>query len=196
MPVPVFTAGEILTASAMNQVGLYRVIGCTVTSAGGTAATASNGVITVGSANTSVTVVDAFSADFENYRIIINNVDASAADQVFNMTLNNSAGTTYAFLSSRRNYTTGAQGGNNSAGAAAWMIGLTAANDNMDYVIDLLSPNLAKRTGMTVNGTVDSNYIYGGGQDTNAAAQTGFTITPTGGATITGGTIRVYGYRN
>ncbi len=45
---PVFAAGDVLGAADMNAVGLWRVTTCTVSSAGGTAATASNGVITIG----------------------------------------------------------------------------------------------------------------------------------------------------
>ncbi len=87
MPVPDFSPGEILTASAMDSIGLWRVTTCTVSSAGGTAATASNGVITIGTGNTSVTVNNAFSADYDNYKIIVSGASATTNVNVA-MTLN------------------------------------------------------------------------------------------------------------
>jgi hypothetical protein len=72
MPTPpTFSVGQFNTAAYMNAIGLWRVTTCTVSSTGGTAATASNGVITIGAGNTSVTVVNAFSADFDNYLVAV-----------------------------------------------------------------------------------------------------------------------------
>ena len=82
MGYPLFTTGDVLTASDMNAVGLWRVTNCTVTSVGGTAATASNGVITIGTGNTSVTVNNAFSSDYLNYKVIINGNSASAQNDI------------------------------------------------------------------------------------------------------------------
>jgi hypothetical protein len=195
MPVPVFTAGEILTATNMNQVGLWRVTGCTVTSAGGTAATASNGVITVGSANTSVTVVNAFSADYQNYRVLITGIDCSVGDTSIKLSLNNSTGNTYAFSAMWNNYSTLVYGGANSGGTSSWTFGLTATTDDTSYQLEIMQPFLTKRTTFNANGTSGSNTHWGGGLDTNAVSQTGFTITPNSG-NMTGGTIRVYGYRD
>jgi hypothetical protein len=150
---------------------------------------------TVGSAVSTVTVASCFSSTYDNYRITISNVDCSATDNLLTMTLNNSAGSTYIYVTSRLNYTSGGSGGNNSAGTTSWAIGLTSANDNTNLIMDIQSPNLVKRTSFFINGTSDSNIIFGGGQDTNAVAQTGFSIVTTGGVTMTGGTITVYGYR-
>ena len=111
------------------------------------------------------------------------------------MTLNNSAGSTYVFSTRWNNYSTAAFGGSNSAGTTSWVLGITSANDNTNFQVEVQSPNLAKRTAFTTLGSSDSNYIFGGGQDTNAVAQTGFSIVTTGGVTMTGGTVTVYGYR-
>jgi len=177
-----FTSGQILTAAQMTT--LQTNIGLAFISS-----------TTVGTGVSSVSVAGCFTSTYDNYRIILSNIDASSTDNVLTMSLNNSAGSTYIYVSSRLNYTTGAQGGNNSAGTTSWMLGLTSTSDNMDYVIDVISPNLVKRTAFNVLGSSDSNYIYGGGQDTNAATQTGFSINTSGGVTMTGGTINVYGYR-
>ncbi len=74
---PDFTVGQVLTAAQMNSIGLFRVTTCTVSSVGGTAATVSNGVVTIGTGNTSVTVNNAFSSDYQSYRIFIENLDTS-----------------------------------------------------------------------------------------------------------------------
>lgn len=182
MAIKTFTTGEVLTAADTNTYlansGLVYV-----TSA------------TVGSGVSTATVASCFSSTYDNYRIIISNVDCSATDNLFSMTLNNSAGSTYVYSTRWNNYSTAAFGGNNSAGTTFWVLGLTSTSDNTNFQVEVQSPNLAKRTAFTTLGSSDSNYVFGGGQDTNAAAQTGFSIVTTGGVTMTGGTITVYGYR-
>ena len=65
MAVKTFTTGEVLTASDtntyLNNGGLVYISGTTV-----------------GTGVSSVTVSSAFSSTYDNYRVIINNVDASA----------------------------------------------------------------------------------------------------------------------
>jgi hypothetical protein len=199
MAIKTFTTGEVLTASDtntyLNNAGLVLITsGITVSSAGGTAATIANGTVTIGTSNTSVTVSGAFSATYDNYRILISSVDCSVSDELFRISLNNSTGSTYVYSTRWNNYSTGAFGGNNSGGTTFWVLGLTSTTDNINYQVEVQSPNLTKRTAFTTLGSSDSNYNFGGGQDTNAVAQTGFVISPASG-NLTGGTIRVYGYR-
>jgi len=61
MPVPVFTAGEVLTAANMNRIGLWEIAKFTATSG---SAVACNNV---------------FTADFDNYLVIISEARTSAA---------------------------------------------------------------------------------------------------------------------
>lgn len=199
MPVPVFSTGEVLTAANMNAVGLWRITGCTVTSAGGTAATASNGVITVGTNNTSLTISSAFSSDFTNYRIVINGITGSA---VGDMSLKFGAAVT--------NYAYGMVYSTTTAPTAAVLI--QANTTSFLYVaghstsptntsIEVFQPNLAKPTGVLSHySRLDATgpaYVTGHytGLLNDTTQYTSFILTP-GAGNLTGGTIRVYGYRN
>lgn len=196
MPVPVFTTGEVLTAANMNAVGLWRVTGCTVTSAGGTAATASNGVITIGTGNTSVTVNNAFSSDFQSYRIFIENQDTNNTAS-HDISLGGITGSTY-YVAGHYFAWTSAAGTTAYAPApnTTFIVSANvAAGTGTTIVMDIHNPNIARRkygyfTSQAGNGSMSAS-IY----NTSTATATSFTLSKAGN-TMTGGTIRVYGYRN
>ena len=192
MPVPVFTTGEVLTAANMNAVGLWRVTGCTVTSAGGTAATASNGVITIGTGNTSVTVNNAFSSDYDNYLITINGESSNQTRTDLTMTLGASTASYYSQLVYGAYASTPlATAANN---AAAWKWVGSCLTDSVAASITVMNPNRAEFTRYTAPWWADVDAGNGSGVHLVATAYTSFTIAPAVG-TITGGQIRVYGYR-
>jgi hypothetical protein len=180
MPVPDFSPGEVLTAAAMDSIGLWLVK-----------------TQTVGAGVTSVTVTGAFSSAYDNYRIIMSNVDASVDENVYYMTLSGSTGSTYRSAIKWTAFGTGTVGGiQNNNSNLGFYLGLTSVDNNTDFAVDLTLPFLAQRTGMTVQSTTNNYMVYGGGIDTNAASSTAFTIYPNPTLTFTGGIIRVYGYRN
>lgn len=198
---PDFTAGQVLTAAQINAGGLWRITTCTVSSAGGTAATASNGVITVGTGNTSVTISNAFSADFENYKIVFSGGQNSVAEKI-NLQLT-SSGTvsntgyygTLVWVSVSTAAVSGAA--DNNASQFSFAGGGAGPNNGATSLdLDLLSPFLAIRTRLhnaqTLYGTVYGTYT---GLHDVASSYDGFKLT-IGAGTMTGGTIRVYGYRN
>lgn len=189
MAVPVlgiFTAGQILTSDDMNETG-----------------SAVNGLgmfmiksQTVGTAVSSVTVSSAFSSDFANYRIIYTGGTASV-DNDLKLTLGASATGYYAGLAYVP-YGTGVVSGiaNNNATSWANIGSQRTVRNSLD--VDLFGPNEAIQTGMTARYFGIAGGAVGGsmGGFHNATTQhTAFTITCTSG-NITGGTIRVYGYRN
>ena len=193
---PDFTAGSVLTAAQMNAVGLWRITGCTVTSVGGTAATASNGVITIGNGNTSVTVSSAFSADYENYKVIISGGGISTAENVRLQLGSSTTGYYDIVMYASTGTTTTPQSTGTSNGALFARVG--AGDTNGIHVdIDVLAPQLAKYTSVgghyTYPGT-PSFIGYASGVHQVATAYTAFTVSP-GSGSFTGGTIRVYGYR-
>lgn len=195
MPVPVFSTGEVLTAAAMNAVGLWRVTTCTVTSAGGTAATASNGVVTVGTGNTSVTVNNAFSADYARYRVTIDGVLGS-----LNGDMRIQIGTAIAQYYGIYNYQTPAGGGAlgilpQTATADAYIGGLNTTFHEQSISFDIINPNKALRTSWTGQAFGNNYYFSFGYQLADATQHTSFKIFPSAG-TITGGEICVYGYNN
>ena len=195
MGYPSFSVGDVLTANDMNAVGLWRITGCTVTSAGGTAATASNGVITVGSGNTSVTVSSAFSSSYDNYLIQLNG-GAGSATNALRLTLGSTT-TGYYYAGKGRTYAGADSNIDNNNVDGFWYGGETATN-GMTGLIQIMGPNLAIRTQYTTTWAAprtDGYFYSAAGFLDNATQYTAFTIT-FGTGSQTGGTIRVYGYRN
>jgi hypothetical protein len=179
MTFPVFASGDVLNASDMNGVGLWLVKSQTI-----------------GSPVTSVTVTGAFSADYENYRIVVSGGSASA-DGGLTLTLGSTAaGYYYSMIYS--NYTGGSAVAAVNNGAAWTNAGTFTTNANT-VVMDILRPFESDQTAICgtyigVNtGGVNGQY---GGYLNNTTSYTAFTLATTGGATMSGGTIRVYGYRN
>jgi hypothetical protein len=148
---------------------------------------------TIGSGVSSVNVTSAFSATYENYKIIVNGGVGSATTAVA-LKLGAST-TTYNEFLIYGNYSSAVVGGaaQSTSPHFGWAGGCGANGIYLN--VDLQSPFLAKYTrmgtsqayiGETETGTVS-------GIHKTATSYTDFTITPTSG-TLTGGTIYVYGY--
>ena len=175
---PDFVAGQILTAAQMNKIGLWLVK-----------------TQTIGTAVSSVAVTNAFSADYENYKIIVSG-GVGSGDSNLLLTLGASA-TTYYWGQPNVPYSTGTVAGAAGNNTTSWRAGFGSLNA-LQMNCDLFQPNVAKFTamqgmiaGVATTGTGSSV----GGYHATATAYTDFTITPSTG-TITGGTIYVYGYRD
>lgn len=192
MAYPSFAVGDVLAASDMNAVGLWRVTNCTVTSSGGTAATASNGVITIGAGNTSVTVNSAFSADYANYLITFQYCLATTGDPGLLLKL----GSVNLYYGATVYYAYDASGDGVTKRNADpdWNIGYVGAN-NYSAQVRLFAPQLAVRTSMTCNFAGDLYYGTSSGMLANTTQYTSFNLT-TSSSSLAGGTVRVYGYRN
>jgi len=179
MTYPTFNSGDVLTAAEMNAVGLWLVK-----------------TQTIGTAVASVTVTDAFSSDYDNYKIVISDAVGSTI-ATLNMTLGATA-TGYYFGAIAMAFATASLTSLNGTNTTSWSRAGIANTSILNGEIELFNPNLAKRT--HYNGryvqtiTTGSANISGGFLD-NATQYTAFTLTPSTG-TITGGTIRVYGMRN
>jgi hypothetical protein len=180
MPVPDFSPGEVLTAAAMDSIGLWLV-----------------STTTIGSAVASVTVSDVFSADFDNYKIIISGGVGSTAGQLVNMTLGSTA-TGYYFGGYAAVWSTPSLQVLSGTNTTSWSRVAIANTNSINGEIELFCPNLAKRTiynARYIQNQTDGNSVGSGGFVDNATQYTGFTLTAASG-TMTGGTVKVYGYRN
>jgi hypothetical protein len=175
MPVPDFSPGEILTASAMDQVGLWLVK-----------------TQTIGTAVSSVEVTSAFSSTYDNYLITVNGGTPSTAS-VLRMTLGATVTNYYySLIFSAWNATPLSEGATNSL---LWTgVGLSRTN-GMQMTCNLYNPNRAMGTTMTAPRVTTSEAGTVMGFLDNSTQYTSFTISPSAG-TLTGGTIRVYGYRS
>ena len=180
MTFPVFASGDVLNASDMNGVGLWLV---------------KTQTIATSPAPTSVVVTGAFSADYDNYLITVDNVDCSATDILTYLTFPTSSGSVY-FYSYLAYSMAGANGsGFLNGGTVGLACGLTAPNNNMSQSITLYDPFKASYTVMNTQSMGENFFLLGGGVHRQASSQTGFTLSA-GSGTMAGGTIRVYGYRN
>lgn len=150
---------------------------------------------TIGSAVSSVTVTGAFSSTYDNYYITVTGGAASA-----NLNLRLTLGSTTSGYYANGYYMTYASAtvnGFNDNGIAFFSGGQGTANGLM-MGLDVQSPNLATRTVLLSDSVqaASGGYIQSTwGYLDNNTQYTAFTLT-TGSGTITGGTIRVYGYQN
>jgi hypothetical protein len=177
MTFPVFASGDVLNASDMNAVGLWLVK-----------------TQTIGSAVSSVQVTSAFSADYDAYKIVVSGGTASANSDM-RLTLGASTASYYygGFIHTFGGTTINIAGNN----VAFWLGGVNSAQ-SLSLNVDLINPFAAKETAywapLAYTHTGGAGGIVGG-YHASAVSYTSFTITPSTG-TLTGGTIRVYGYRN
>jgi hypothetical protein len=186
-----------LSTGTVNQPGLELVTSCTATFTGGTAGSVSNGVVTIGSANTSIAVANAFSTNYEAYKIVVSG-GVGSTSAVLNFTLGSSSTGYYrSAVGYRYDNVAAIQGG--AANASSFVSGFMTTV-GLSMILDVVNPALTQRT-MFAGGYGEFRSVSGSGgvhvqgfHDV-ATAYTGFSIAANSG-NITGGTIRVYGYRN
>lgn len=175
---PDFTNATALDASSLDKIGLWRITS-----------------VAVGTAVTTVNVANAFSSDYENYRIVYSGGTGSTN---ISLTLKLGASTTgYYGIVSYATYaaaTTPVTAGDNNG--SVWnSVGYAGANFS-SASFDLIGPNLARWT--TINAAAWSATTVAGtmnGVHQVATAYTDFTLGVNTG-TITGGRVYVYGYNN
>ena len=190
MPVPDFSPGEVLTAAAMDSIGLWRVAETTFT------------------ASNSITVDNCFSSSYNNYKIMIQWLQNTSSGGVF-LKFKDSVGivstASYGyraagnFRSGASNLFAGFSNIDNLTSTGGIFIGSTGAATRGFTSADIFSPNLAQLKNLQGQymGTSDGtntfiNLQIGGWQDSNTQ-MVGLNIAPTAG-TMTG-VVTIYGYR-
>jgi hypothetical protein len=150
---------------------------------------------TIGTGVSSVTVTDAFSSTFDNYKITISEFQNSANQPDLKIQFGSTTANYYAagwYLGVGSGSLTAIQSGASSSISIGSCGG---TNSVQSFTVEVLTPYVAERTRTIANNVSGSwvvNYL-GYLADTNS--YTSFTILFTVG-TMTGGTIRVYGYNN
>jgi hypothetical protein len=153
---------------------------------------------TIGSAVSTVTVTDAFSATYDNYLVTIAYGTNSAANQIY-MQLGSITATSYYsnFIVMAPNSNT--VGGVGSGAADAILLNYLSTDGGAAEVY-ISNPFLSKKTGVIAQGTAFQTAANSGtstqGFLNDTTSVTSFKLLVSGGGTITGGTIRVYGYQN
>jgi hypothetical protein len=178
MTYPVFATGDVLNASDMNGVGLWLVKSQTV-----------------GSGVSSVAVTGAFSAAYDNYLITLQGGSMSV-DTALKLQLGSTTSGYFGAFIHTPNYAGGtaqSAGDNNSS---SFTYGGASNVSNAQMAVYLAGPNKATRTFLT-SSQISYSTVFGTytGVEASSTQHTGFTLIPFSG-TMTGGTIRVYGYRN
>jgi hypothetical protein len=159
---------------------------------GATNGTVSGHVVTVGNSVGSVTVNGVFSSLYDNYRVHIFGVNGSTGtDMKFTLgaTATGYYGSYYYDLWNASS--TGTKRFGNAANTEVGGVG-TAAEQNAHF--DIFNPNKIARTSWSGNWYGNGYSGWFSGVVDNVTSYTSFTLTPVAG-TLTGGTIKVYGYR-
>lgn len=175
MPVPDFSPGEVLTASAMDSIGLWLIK-----------------TQTVGTAVSSVTVTGAFSTSYDNYLINVSGGTASG-----NTTLSFRCGTLasgyrYSYLYTTYTGTPLAVG--TVTGTSIEYVGFVNTTGT-NASIGVSQPFLSGPTMITGDGGSIGNFAGRvTGMEPGNSSYTSFTLFPTAG-TFSGCTIAVYGFK-
>jgi hypothetical protein len=177
MPTPpTFVTGTVLTAAQMNTIGMHLVK-----------------TQTVGSGVSSVTVTGAFSGDYDNYLIQwsggTQSVDTNLALQLGSATTNYYSSLIYG------NFLGGAPANAAHNNSANWVYA-GGGNSTVGKISCMVfDPFLARPSHLQA--FVRYATVYGTmvGYQGDSTSFTSFTFIPNSG-TMTGGIIRVYGYRN
>jgi len=150
----------------------------------------------IGSGVSSVTVTSAFSSSYDNYLVTINGGVVST-NNTLDLTLGSTT-TGYYYFGVYGNATASTVYGDNGNNASSFRYVGSGDTNLLCGQFTLQNPNLAKATAIYSSavrtGTGTINLLFNG-SETSTTQHTAFTLTANTG-TITGGTIRVYGYQN
>ena len=177
---PDFSSGAVLTAAQMSAVGMWLIT-----------------KQTIGSAVSSVTVSSAFSTDYEDYFITVTGSSVSANQP--NLLIQVGATTTnYNYAGMYVGYSSLTVTGDATTTGSGFVLGAcgngTTGNGVTHMAVTVKQPFVTQATIFNAqNGSANWSSFYNGIMN-NGTSYTAFTIKPTSG-TLTGGTIRVYGYR-
>lgn len=174
MAYPVFASGDVLNASDMNAVGLWLVKSQTV-----------------GTGVSSVQVTGAFSSSYNSYKIIYTGGTGST-DIDLNLTLGSTtSGYKWSAVYTTYNSTPAGAG---SAAGTYFGYAASATSTWAHGQFELHNPFGTARTFFNAQNVNFAAGINSVGFLNDATSYTSFTLTCSSG-TITGGTIRVYGYK-
>ena len=179
---PDFSPGQVLTAAHMDAVGLWLVK-----------------TQTIGTAVTTQNVTSCFSADYDNYVITVSGVSVSANGGTLNYKLlSGTTPTASGFYGNTYYVVTAAAGGLTNAPFSNTNYGefLSSTTSSQNYGRMEIQAPFASQWTRSQSFGADNNYVrWNSMVHQSNTSYDGIQILPNTG-TMTGGTIRVYGYRN
>lgn len=180
---------------AVNKVETYMGLVKVIPTAATNGTIGATGSVTIGNAVSSVTIT-AFSSLYENYRIVMTNFSMSTGASIRAQL--RTGGTTstanYAWAGVYLAYTATTVNGEAASADSSWNVGYSQGSAN-SLIFDVAMPFLAVNTRMTVTNGNEGYMGVKGGYHNVATSYSDIVLTTAAG-TMTGGTIRVYGYRN
>ena len=149
--------------------------------------------VTVGSGVSSVTVTNAFSSTYKNYRVILSAMAGSSLQNLF-VTV---GGVTVGYFGSsvRSLMTSSTLAVVNKYNASEFYAGEVSTTGNAYYEMTFYQPYETVTTKFDARSFGGGYFTNFGGINNQTGSYTSFTLAPSSG-TLTGGTIRVYGYNN
>lgn len=151
---------------------------------------------TIGSAVSSVTVSNVFSSTYDNYEIIVSGGVASTDNSLLMQLGSATTGYYWGGFFTGTSWTAALNAERYENGSAAGLF--FGTTNSLSGNARINNPNLAKVTTFYTNGTIPNTTGYGiwrAGWQNSTTQFTGFTLTTSSG-TVTGGTVKVYGYQN
>lgn len=152
----------------------------------------------IGTAVSSVQVTSCFSATYDVYRVIVGGNGTSSADADLQLRIGSlTSGYNGGQFSTDFN-SAGTVNGRSFISDSSFRFAGFCSATRFIFNVDIINPFLAQRTFVSAftNFQFTANgFGMMGGEQSTASSSTGFDIRPSSG-TITGGTIRVYGYKN
>ena len=194
----VLAEGQLCYLSATNVVQYYdgaawATVGPAVAAASGLTLISTT---TIGTTVSTVTISSAFSATYDNYKIIVSGGALSSNE---NLALQLGATTTGYYAGATNISYGGVVTGVGDSNAASWTRFGGGSTNGLIGSADIFMPFAAKNTliifAKAIPITTQNAQLSAGFLD-NTTSYTAFTINVSGGATMTGGTIKVYGYQN
>jgi len=150
---------------------------------------------TIGTTVGSVVVSDVFSSEYDNYLVQVSG-GVGSADGYLNLTLG-STSTGYNRVNIIAPFATGVLSSFNNQNTSSFVAVIPFTTNSISGFFDIQSPFLAKNTHFMSRGNQSSatgEVGMNSGYLADTTSYTSFTFTTTTG-TVTGGIIRVYGYR-
>jgi hypothetical protein len=149
---------------------------------------------TIGTGVSVVSVTGAFSANYDNYKIVVSGGTNPSAGTFLGMRLGT---TNTGYYNARLGFTwAGATATQSVSNFSSFIFAGFSSADNLSMNVDLLQPFASKKSIMTGSSVEDVSgglFSQNGGYLDNTTSYTSFEIFPNAG-TLTGGTIYVYGY--
>jgi len=182
-----YQSGQVVTANDMNQGGLHLITPSSVT--GGTL---DGAVVSITSGSSSVQLNGVFSSTFRDYRVVFSNFVGTVTGDIELQFV----GQTTNYRWARQAYAfNGVNGDASNFLDSTLNLGWITTISYNHITFEVYVPNLAEETVMQGHGFTGGYVTSVGGYQDSTTQFTSFLIKPASG-TLSGGTIRVYGYSN